>query len=119
MTVHRFGNLGQRRLRVSDKNYVAICSNCGRSLEICRDNFPDELKYENQVVGKWVKRKPLPDGRLELTREELMELRWMVDINIDEVVFKMDKLWIIPCGQLENVKAILYLANLFDLTGEK
>ena len=118
---------------MSNKNYVAICSNCGRSLEICRDNFPEELKHEAQVMGKWVKRKPLPDGSLPMTSEELREFNKIVadfikrffqityqnrvKIYEDKVclVFKHDYTRDEHLIFVSELKAILYLATLFDL----
>lgn len=117
---------------MSDKNYVAICS-CGKALEICRDNFPEELKHEAQVMGKWVKRKPLPDGSLELTSEELIEFCKKHKYSFEDRYYKLKRVelgkdyslvlryennagygnWV----KITNYKAILYLANLFDLTG--
>lgn len=108
---------------MSDKNYVAICSNCGRALEICRDDFSDDLKYDSQVVGKWVKRKPLPDGSLELTSEELCKFNQLMELTEIKKVFVKNGFIYYTFFDLDiilsDVKAILYLADLFDLTDGK
>ena len=65
------------------------------------------------------KRKPLPDGTLPLTESEKSELSEMMGYeNISEIFYDnklhfkcFDKGWRI----IIDVKAILYLANLFDL----
>lgn len=65
------------------------------------------------------KRKPLPDGTLPMTDEEKYELCKMMGYeNISEIFYDnklhfkcFDKGW----GIIVDVKAILYLANLFDL----
>ena len=65
------------------------------------------------------KRKPLPDGTLPLTESEKSELSEMMGYeNISEIFYDnklhfkcFDKGW----GIIIDVKAILYLTNLFDL----
>ena len=65
------------------------------------------------------KRKPLPDGTLPLTESEKSELFEMMGYeNIFEIFYDnklyfkcFDKGW----GIIIDVKAILYLVNLFDL----
>lgn len=67
------------------------------------------------------KRKPLPDGTLELTESEKTELAKLIGFSVMfRVVYNSDHLcaYISPYHKpitLDNIKAILWLAERFDL----
>ena len=70
-----------------------------------------------------IKRKPLSDGTLPLTNGEMSELCEIMGYqNICKIFYDnklhfkcFDKGW----GIITDVKAVLYLAERFDLTGKK
>lgn len=73
------------------------------------------------------KRKPLSDNSLSLTKEELEEFSNITGLNIILVELICESIYIsyrTETGEEDNayltdVKAVLYLAERFDLTGEK
>lgn len=69
------------------------------------------------------KRKPLPDGRLPMTSEELLEFNQHMELTeIKKVFIKNGFIYYTFLDLdiiLSDVKAIIYLNTLFDLTGEK
>lgn len=78
-------------------------------------NFDDDVEY---VIVK-PKRKPLPDGRLPMTDDELLEFNQLMELTeIKKVFIKNGFIYYTFLDLdiiLSDVKAILYLANLFDL----
>lgn len=68
------------------------------------------------------KRKPLPDGRLELTSEELCKFNQLMELTEIKKVFVKNGFIYYTFFDLDiilsDVKAILYLNTLFDLNME-
>ena len=83
------------------------CTKCGMSL----------------CESETAKRKPLPDGSLELTSEELCKFNQLMELTEIKKVFVKNGFIYYTFFDLDiilsDVKAILYLNTLFDLTGEK
>lgn len=80
----------------------------------------DAMEAKIKEIEK-VKRKPLPDGTLPLTDEELEEIAKILDIHkiygvrlIFEHLEYKDYDGCYP--EIMNIKAILWLADRFDLT---
>ena len=81
------------------------------------------LRSDAVLIDK-PKRKPLSDGTLPLTNGELEELRRFTGIGMETVVLveyvPNQFIWVTYSSgreeTLDNVKAILYLAERFDLT---
>jgi hypothetical protein len=69
-----------------------------------------------------VKRKPLSDNSLPLTKEELEEFSGIIGVDVKAISFKGGLLWInkgtdrLSEEYLVGVKAILWLNERFDLT---
>jgi hypothetical protein len=71
-----------------------------------------------------IKRKPLSDNSLPLTKEELEELTYMISIGMETVVLveyvPNQFVWVTYSSgreeSLSDVKAILWLAERFELT---
>ena len=69
-----------------------------------------------------IKRKPLPDGTLPLTESEKVEIAKMIGFSmVYRIVYASDHLcaYISPYHKpitLDNIKAILWLAERFELT---
>lgn len=65
------------------------------------------------------KRKPLPDGRLPMTSEELLEFNQLIELTEIKKVFIKNGFIYYTFFDLDiilsDVKAIIYLATLFDL----
>jgi hypothetical protein len=74
-----------------------------------------------------IKRKPLSDNSLPLTKEELEELTYMISIGMETVVLveyvPNQFVWVTYSSgreeSLSDVKAILWLAERFELTEVK
>ena len=93
--------------------------------KLCRV-FPIIKNYDSVTITSMPqpKRKPLANGTLPLTSEELKEFaKIMNTISVSNVSLMYDSIYYddyCDCNTVEksteSVKAILYLANLFDLT---
>lgn len=84
----------------------------------------DIINLENFRIVKpnKPKRKPLSDGTLELTDEELSEFIHLFYPNTKTLKISASGCFILSNAErniINNYKAILYLAERFDLTGEK
>ena len=81
-------------------------------------NFDDDVEY---VIVK-PKRKPLPDGSLELTSEELCKFNQLMELTEIKKVFVKNGFIYYTFFDLDiilsELKAILYLNTLFDLNME-
>ncbi len=85
-----------------------------------------ELEVEKDEIVKTPKRKPLSDGTLPMTDGELEELRRFTGIGMETVVLveyvPNQFIWVTYSSgreeTLDNVEAILYLAERFDLIKE-
>jgi hypothetical protein len=88
-------------------------------------NFDDDVEY---VIVK-PKRKPLPDGRLPMTDSEKIEFLkvvWpdiheslkvdFVKVQVDEIIMRYGDMDMFTMTTVWNYKAILYLAQRFELT---
>ena len=87
----------------------------------------DEIKLMFDDLEK-PKRKPLSDDSLPLTKEELEEFSKIIGKKVKLVEIVKDAIFISyfveSAGdyggeEISSIKAILYLAERFDLTGEK
>lgn len=85
------------------------------------EEFVDLFIEHNPGLFK-PKRKPLPDGSLELTSEELCKFNQLMELTEIKKVFVKNGFIYYTFFDLDiilsDVKAILYLATLFDLTEE-
>lgn len=85
------------------------------------EEFVDMFIQHNPELFK-PKRKPLPDGSLELTSEELCKFNQLMELTEIKKVFVKNGFIYYTFFDLDiilsDVKAILYLNTLFDLNME-
>jgi hypothetical protein len=90
----------------------------GLTVENAVQAVNDVLEYINKP-----KRKPLSDNSLPLTKEELEEFSGIIGVDVKAISFKGGLLWInkgtdrLSEEYIVGIKAILWLAERFDLTG--
>ena len=109
-----------------EKNYEAKSNSKETMMDeitAVKKKFEDLLKEAKIKETQGVKRKPLSDGTLPLTNGEMSELCEIMGYqNICKIFYDnklhfkcFDKGW----GIITDVKATIYLAERFDLTGKK
>ena len=98
--------------------FKTTCTRCGADVTF------KKCKCDNKPP----KRKPLSDDSLPLTKEELEEFSKIIGKKVTLVEIVNDAIFISyfveSAGdyggeEISSIKAILYLAERFDLTGEK
>lgn len=97
-----------------DKPLCCEYRNDDRAICTCKEAIAEAQKP--------AKRKPLADGTLELTSEELCKFNKLMELTeIKEVFIKNGFIYYTHCDLsliLSDVKAIIYLADRFDLIKE-